>query len=316
MMRDACLGVATVAAIAVALAGCSSRGGAGGATGGTSPRSTAGATPAASAPDAIVNTVTPDQAAIALLPPDVKSSSAIDAGVIPDIPPLMFVASNNQLTGVEHDLLTALGKALGKPVNFHQVKLDALIPGITSGRYLLGAGSITDIKAREEKVDIVDYAHYGQGLATAPQNPANLSFDSLCGHAVGATRGSVQLITYLPALSKTCVSQGRPKIDIRPYPDLSSQFLAVSSKRVDGALLNYATVAYYVKESHGTLAVADKGYKVDPKGVLVSKSAHLSQAVVKALQDLTDKGVVNEIFDQWGLKGVTLSTIQLNGATH
>lgn len=288
----------------------------GGPTSAASPSSSGAGGPARLGDAAAVAAATPDQAAIALLPASIKASRTIQAAVIPDIPPMMFTDSSNQLVGVEHDLLAAAARVLQVHIVFNPVQLDEMVPGITSGRYQVGAGSITDIKKRETKVDIIDYAEYGQGLAVAAGNPKQVSFDNLCGRPVAGTEGSLQLIAILPALSKTCVASGHKPIAIKSFPTITSQFLALSSGRVDASMLNFATVAYYVKQAHGQLSVAASSYQVDPKGVLVSKTSGLTPALQAALEVLDADGTIQKIFSYWGLQGVTLSRVALNAATH
>lgn len=308
--------LAAVAALLLFAAGCA-------ASGGNNPAAAASSTPATSTPATAANkladtaaiaAVTPDASAIALLPASIRTAGTIHAAILLDMPPMTFTDSNGQLVGAEHDLLVAAARALGLHITFAPVQLDEMVPGITSGRYQLAAGSITDIKQREAKVNIIDYADYGQGLAVPAGNPKHLTFYNMCGLPVAGTEGSYQLITILPALSKQCVSQGKPPIVVKAFSTVTSQFLALASGRVDASLLNFATIAYYVKLSHGQLSVASSSYELAPKGVLVSKPSGLTPALQAALETLDANGTLGKILDYWSLPGVALKQVTLDAA--
>ena len=62
--------------------------------------------------------------------------------------------------------MNAIGKVMGLKVTIKNVTFDDIITGMVAGRYIIGASSFTDTKAREKQVNFVDYANVGESFYT------------------------------------------------------------------------------------------------------------------------------------------------------
>ncbi|MPZ53591.1 MAG: transporter substrate-binding domain-containing protein [Acidimicrobiia bacterium] len=250
-----------------------------------------------------------------LVPAELREAGVLEVAALTGQVPMMFVDEDGStLAGVEADLLNALGEVLDIEMNLTDTNLDAIIPGIQAERYRLGAGSITDTTTREETVDFVVYASYGQALAVPAGNPANVTFTTACGKRIAAFSGSIQQTEMVPSLSEECEANGEPPLEGQTYPDIDSMFLALESDRADGALLNEVVVEYRVANSDGAFEVGDTGYRSDPKGILMAKDSPLVDAVYAAVVQLHEDGTLREIFDKWQVGGVVLDEPGINQA--
>lgn len=89
------------------------------------------------------------------LPSSGSKADALVVGVCPDYPPLMF-RQNDRILGAEVDLASELGKALGRPVRFIEIRwedqIDALLQGQTD--IIMSGMTITD--ARKVRIAFSD----------------------------------------------------------------------------------------------------------------------------------------------------------------
>lgn len=250
-----------------------------------------------------------------LVPDKYRSSGEITVGGTIGLAPMLYADSDGGTpTGLEADLLDAIGNVLDLEIRIEETKPDAYIPGILSGRYDLAAGSITDTKEREKQVNFVVHAHYGQGLLALKENEDAVSFESLCGKNVGVMKGSVQQLEFLPAIGTDCKAASKPPPTAVSFPDPNSLFLATSTERIDAGFTNEVTALYQAKQSNGEMVLADKGLGTDPKGLVVGKDTGLTKPIHEAMKVLADDGVLARIFDKWDVPEMKLPEPQVNVA--
>jgi polar amino acid transport system substrate-binding protein len=72
-------------------------------------------------------------------------------GITPDFPPLVF-KQGDQVAGIEAELARMLGKELGRPVKFVEVKWDAQIPALLEGRTDIIMSSMTVTRERQVRI--------------------------------------------------------------------------------------------------------------------------------------------------------------------
>jgi len=248
-----------------------------------------------------------DDALAALVPQKYRQEGGLKVAALAGQVPMMFVGDDGKtLVGVEADILHDVGELLGIDVTLTDTKFDTIIPGIAAGRYQLAAGSITSTKERKKKVDFLVYAKYGQALAVKAGNPKKITFDSTCGQRVAVLNGGIQQTEMVPALTKTCESQGKPAVVGQSFPDLDSTFLSLESGRTDAVLLNDVVVQYRAAASKGEFEVGDRGYRNDDKGIVLAKESDLGPALVGAVKKLQSDGTLQKIFDKWQVGSVVI----------
>lgn len=276
------------------------------------PAQRAGSQTAAHSSDRTVSLdrVRTNEAAIVALPASYRESKKLVVAYDPVIPPMSYKGEDGKPSGVEPTIVLAVGKELGMTVEFQPAGTDAAVAGLQSHRYDMAVGSYISNKPRLQYADIISYAKYGQGIATAPKN-RTLTFDSLCGHSVAVAKGNVQQTVMVPELNKKCQSQGKALLEEKVFPDESAIFLAVLSGRVEAALLNEITIRYHAAQSDNRLVLAQGGYSTAPRGILIQKNG-LASAVLRAVQDLAKTGTLAAIFDADGLSAVAITNPELN----
>lgn len=305
----------TVLAAALAMSACGSS-------------KTGGGTPAASKNVGdIFSSIQQDPKLNAMLPANIKSAGKFTVAADPSYAPNEYFDTDNKtIIGFDVDLGKALGKKLGVEFAFQQAGFDAIIPGISSGKYNLGMSSFTDNKEREKVVDFVTYYTAGSALMVKKGNPGGLKPDdlSLCGKKVAVEKGTVQLDEMsatvdpakgLGARTKKCKDGGKPAPIAQPYPDQAGANLALSTGRADAVLADSPVIDYAAKQSNGQFEVSGAAYDTAPYGIAVAKNlGQTKDAILQALKALQSDGTYNKILDKWGITSGANTNPVINGA--
>jgi polar amino acid transport system substrate-binding protein len=236
---------------------------------------------------------------------------AADASYAPNE---FFDADGKTVIGMDADLSKALAEVMGLKPDVVNATFDSILPGLTSGKYDLGASSFTDTKEREKTVDFVTYFSAGTSFfVKASGGPAINTLDDLCGHHVAVEKGTTQQDDSTAQDTK-CKAAGKPGVDTQIFPDQSGANLALSSGRADVSMSDSPVAAYQVKQSGGQFKLSGQPYGTAPYGLAMNKGNGLSKPVLDALKELMSDGIYKRILDKWGIADGAISNPQVNGA--
>ncbi|MDO9407186.1 ABC transporter substrate-binding protein [Patulibacter sp.] len=300
-MRTPTLGaLAATAVLAISVTGCGSS---------DDDESTAGASTGTTA----AKTTKVNDAAVALLPADVKSKGTLTVAADASYPPNEFFDKDGKtIIGLDPDLAQALGTALGLKMEVQNAGFDGIIAGLQSGKYDLGMSSFTDNKEREEVVNFVTYLSAGTSFFVNAQKDTQVTdLASLCGKKVAVEKGTVQL-DDATAQAKKC---GSNKLTVLPYPDQNGANQALAAGRADVSMADSPVADYQVKLSNGALKLAGTPYGTAPYGIAIPKNLKIEKALQTALKGLIDDGTYQSVLDKWGLeKSAAIADPVINGA--
>lgn len=254
-----------------------------------------------------------------LVPSSVKSAGVLTVAADASYAPDEFIASDGKtVVGMDADLANALGKVMGLKVKISNVTFSTIIPGMAAGKYLMGASSFTDTKAREKTVNFVDYANVGASFYTKAQGGTNIkSINDICGLTVSVETGTTEQ-KAAGAQSKKCTAAGKKPVSVAAFPDQNQANLAVSSGRAQLGFADTPVADYQVKKTNGQFKMVGSAYEPAPYGLAVAKSAgSLDKAVKAALLELMKNGTYQKIFAKWGVSGIAIkpAQVKINGAT-
>jgi polar amino acid transport system substrate-binding protein len=247
------------------------------------------------------------------LPDRIKASGEIVLGSSVAYPPYEFFDDQGNLQGFEPELSDAVSKYLGVPFKWSDASYDTLFSGLSSKRYdILWVGT-NDTAEREKQFDFVDYLKSASGLVVKSGNPEGITTaEDMCGKSIAVARGSLQE-SFLE--SYTCQSD---KITVISLGGDTEGQLQVKQGRAAGLLTNYPSGAYYADASDGSLDLVEE-LRLLPSfyGILLRKEdADLRDVLQQALQAVVDSGEYATILEKWGLTGLALPTISINGAAN
>ncbi len=292
---------------AIAAVGCGSSGSSSSSS--SSSTSSAASSSAASGANAAV---------VKLVPSAIKSKGTLIVAADASYAPNEFVGSDGHtVVGMDADLAKALTAVMGLKANVVNATFDTIIPGLSSGKYDMGASSFTDTKAREKVVTFVDYFSAGTSFFTKASGGASVTdLASLCGLSVSVESGTTQE-TDAKGQSAKCTKAGKKAVNVLVFPTQTAANLALSSGRAQVSMADSPVAAYQVKQSHGAFKIVGQTYGTAPYGLAVPKSSGLAPAVLAALKVVEQNGAYKQILTKWGIQNGALpvSQMKINGAT-
>lgn len=303
--------LAVLAALAVVAAACSS---------GTSTSSSTTTTSTGSTSTTSTTSSTPTPAS--LLPTSIRTSGTITNCSPENNPPLIFLDTNQNLTGIDYDLATALEKQLKVKFNWISTKFPAIIPGLQSGKCTTSLSIVSDTPARETTISFVDYIVDGVTFIGPYGNPTHITTPAdFCGKSLGATQGAIEAKFISDLSTKYCTSQGKPAITPSLYGTAATVLLALDSGRVSADVHPGAASEYIAKTTGGKkyqILMPGNLYLADYEGIGIAKGqTQLANALVAALRALEADGTYASILKKYGLTRMALTPQQLtvNAAT-
>ncbi|QKW21512.1 ABC transporter substrate-binding protein [Kitasatospora sp. NA04385] len=268
----------------------------------------------------------PESGPRAQLPEQIRTAGVLRIGADLTYAPIGFKSEGNRPDGLDVDLATALGGALGVRVQFSDVPFNRLRLGLQAREYDLVMSGMTDTPQRRDGVDeearkvndgldFVDYFVAGTSIVVTKANPQRISgLQDLCGRTVAVQRETTQA-ALLERQAETCGKNGR-KLTVTET-DTDDQALALVAQGRAVADLNDAPVAAHAaKNGRGgaQFQVVGAQLQVAPYGIAFAKQdTALRDAVAKALDQLIRSGDYDRILAKWGLGDGAVQSAVVNG---
>lgn len=246
------------------------------------------------------------------------AASAADLRVGSDVSyaPLEFYGSAKQMRGFDIDLAHAIARKLGAPATISNHNFGDLIPSVQKGSFDVAMSAISDTRARESKVDFVDYLLAGSGMLVPAGNPKHVfNLGALCGLKVDVQKGTSQE-TALQDQSKRCTQVHLAAIDILSFPTDDAAFANFAAGKSDVHVTDFPVIAYLAKTNDHKYEVAGRQFDLVPYGIAVAKSnAALRARVVSALHGVINDGTYDRLLKKWGLEQGALRSVPVNAGT-
>ncbi|MEZ5157313.1 MAG: ABC transporter substrate-binding protein [Candidatus Nanopelagicales bacterium] len=258
--------------------------------------------------------VTVDDALAAKVPESVKSTGKLTFGTDASYAPSEFFAEDGTtIVGFDVDLGKAIATKLGLEGVFENASFDALIVGVTNGKWPASMSSFTINPDRLKQVNMISYFDAGTAWAVQSGNPSGISIDNACGKTVAVQKATVQ-VPDIQDRDKTCKQDGNPGINIQQYGLQSEATTAVVSGKADAMLADSPVTAYAIQQASQLEQLGDV-YGTAPYGIVVPKDeTEFADAIQGAVQSLIDDGTYMQILDQWGVGNGAIPTSEVNPA--
>ena len=253
--------------------------------------------------------------AAAELPDRIKKAGKIIAATQPNYPPIAYKdPATNQLQGFDIDLGEAIARELGVKLEWQETAFAQMISSLQTGRVDIALAGMSDLPARREVVDFIDYMRTGPQFFTTMNRAGELkTMDDLCGRKVGASR-STDWPAQMEALNKNlCVARGRPPMVITGTEGSVDARAQLKSGRLDAAVQGNETLPYFQKLEPNTLVLIGVPFAESLSGIPVIKTdPKLRDAIKEALDRLQAKGIYDQILAKYGLQSSKLTPIGVN----
>lgn len=249
--------------------------------------------------------------------PAIAAAAPLHVGSDVSYAPLEFyTGASKQMTGFDIDLAHALAAKLGTAVDVENHNFDDLLPAVARGKFDVVISAMSDTRAREKKVDFVDYLLAGSGMLVRAGNPKRVfELAGLCGLTVDVQKGTSQE-NALQEQSKACKSIGLGVMKIVPFATDADAFKNFQAGKSDVHVTDYPVVAYLARTSKNTYEIAGKQFNVVPFGIAFAKTNSALRARVQhALAELIADGSYDKLLQKWGLAQGALRSAPLNAGT-
>jgi polar amino acid transport system substrate-binding protein len=237
------------------------------------------------------------------VPAEIADTGELHVAGGPGYAPFYLLADDGTtLVGADVETVHAIGDVLGLDVVFEDIKFDAMIPSLQTGRVPMAAGAFSVTPDRLEAVDFVSNFSGGTSLIVPTGNPQGISLETMCGKVIAVQKGTVYADTYMPAFSEECTAAGEDTIDVQVFPTQPDATLALTSGRADASMSDYGPLAYVAARSDGQLEVLQENYDPSTWGFAFPKGSQLAPVVAQAMNKLIADGTYDEILAKWGVE--------------
>jgi len=219
-----------------------------------------------------------------------QAQEALRVGTDATFPPMEFV-ENGKRTGFDVELVEALAKTMGRPVEWVDIDFKGLIPGLMSKRFDMAVSAIYITDERKKVVDFTE-PYYAGGLVAMVKD-GNTSIKKIAD--LDGKRVTVQVGTK----SVGYLADKHPKVQRIEVEKNQEMFNLVDIGRADAAVTGKPAAYQYVRTRPG-LHVLDEQLTTEEYGMAIRKDApELTKAVNAALAKLKADGTYAVIVKKW-----------------
>lgn len=251
------------------------------------------------------------------LPDRIKSAGKIIVATQPNYAPIAFKdPATNQLTGFDIELGEAIGKELGVKIEWQETAFAQMLPSLQTGRVDMVLAGMSDLPARREQVDFVNYMVSGAQFYTVTAFAATIKTpDDLCGKTVGASRSTNWPQQIGEWSAANCVAKGKPAINVVGTEGSVDARTQLKTQRLQGGVQGSETMAHFQKLEPNTYIPLGKPFTRTLAGIPFAKSAEggqLRDAVKGALERLQANGAYDALIAKYAQPDNALKPISVN----
>ncbi|MBK6007240.1 transporter substrate-binding domain-containing protein [Ramlibacter ginsenosidimutans] len=215
--------------------------------------------------------------------------NVLRVGTDATFPPMEFT-DNGKRTGFDVDLVEAIGRKLGKQVEWVDIDFKGLIPGLVSHRFDMAVSAIYITDERKKVVDFTE-PYYAGGLVAMVKDGSSIKkLADLEGKKV-----TVQVGTK----SVGFLQEHYPKVQRVEVEKNQEMFNLVDIGRADAAVTGKPAAYQYVRTRPG-LHVLPEQLTTEEYGMALRKDEpQLTKAVNGAINQLKADGTYAAIVNKW-----------------
>ncbi|WP_449254845.1 ABC transporter substrate-binding protein [Bosea sp. (in: a-proteobacteria)] len=251
------------------------------------------------------------------VPDRIKSAGKIVVATQPNYPPIAFKdPATNQLSGFDIDLGEAIGKELGLKIEWQETAFAQMLPSIQTGRVDMAMAGMSDLPARREQVDFIDYMVSGaQFYTVTPFKDTIKAPEDLCGKSVGASRSTNWPRQIGEWSEANCVAKGKPAITVVGTEGSVDARTQLKTQRLQGGVQGSETMGHFQKMEPNTYIPLGKPFTQSLSGIPFAKTAEgtqLREAVTAALGKLQENGTYDALIKKYGMPDNALKPVTIN----
>ncbi|MEO7126520.1 MAG: ABC transporter substrate-binding protein [Nakamurella sp.] len=250
------------------------------------------------------------------LPADIVKRGELQVVTDASYPPIESFADDGQtIVGVDPDIAQALAAVLGVKVTLHNVDFGALIDRVAAGKADMAMSAMTDTRAREARLDFVNYFAAGTSIVVQRGNPESVTdLGSLCGRTVAVEKDTTQ-----ESLIGRYQSRCGNAITVLTGTSNDDALLLLRTGRAVAVLMDYPPAEWLTTDpkthAHYEMSTTAQ-YEPGLYGIGFAKgNATLRDVVRDALGQLIANGTYQAILDRWNVGHGAVTGVSINAAT-
>ena len=251
------------------------------------------------------------------LPDRIKSAGKIIVATQPNYPPIAFKdPATNKLAGFDIEVGEAIAKELGVTIEWQETAFAQMLPSLQTGRVDMVMAGMSDLPARRETVDFVDYIVSGAQYYTVTAFAGTIKTpEDLCGKSVGASRSTNWPRQIGEWSEANCVAKGKPAMIVVGTEGSVDARTQLKTQRLQGAVQGNETLPYFQQQEPNSFVVLGEAFTESLSGIPFAKTAEggqLRDAVKAAIERLQQKGAYDQILAKYGLNANALKPVAVN----
>ena len=254
-------------------------------------------------------------AAAQTLPARIADSKVIHIAVNGTYPPMESIdPATNKLIGFDIDLGEAIAKELGVKLEWQDGAFAQLIPSVQTGRADMILSGISDLPARRESLDFLDYLKSGAQFYTLDKSTDIKTAEDLCGKTVSTVRSTSYPANIEAFSAENCVKKGKPAMTVAGTDRMPLAHIELQQGRADGGVQGSETLPTLLKAEPGVYRVLSTPFTVVQQGIAFAKTdTQLRDAVAGALKKLFADGTYTALITKWELQASAAPAPGMNG---
>ncbi|SEM08719.1 amino acid ABC transporter substrate-binding protein, PAAT family [Bosea lupini] len=251
------------------------------------------------------------------LPDRIKAAGKIVIATQPNYAPIVYKdPATNQMAGFDYELGEAIAKELGVKAEWQDTAFAQMLPSLTTGRVDMVMAGMSDLPARRETVDFVDYMVSGAQFYTVTAFKDSVkSVEDLCGKSVGASRSTNWPKQIGEWSDANCVAKGKPAITVVGTEGSVDARTQLKTQRLQGGVQGSETMTHFQKLEPNTYIPLGEPFTRSLTGIPFPKTAEggqLRDAVKGALERLQASGTYDALIAKYVQPSNALKPISVN----
>lgn len=251
------------------------------------------------------------------LPDRIKTAGKIVIATQPNYAPIVYKdPATNQMAGFDYELGEAIAKELGVKAEWQDTAFAQMLPSLTTGRVDMVMAGMSDLPARRESVDFVDYMVSGAQFYTVTAFKDSVkSVEDLCGKSVGASRSTNWPKQIGEWSDANCVAKGKPAITVVGTEGSVDARTQLKTQRLQGGVQGSETMTHFQKLEPNTYIPLGEPFTRSLTGIPFPKTAEggqLRDAVKGALERLQANGTYDALIAKYVQPSNALKPISVN----
>lgn len=251
------------------------------------------------------------------LPDRIKTAGKIVIATQPNYAPIVYKdPATNQMAGFDYELGEAIAKELGVKAEWQDTAFAQMLPSLTTGRVDMVMAGMSDLPARRETVDFVDYMVSGAQFYTVTAFKDSVkSVEDLCGKSVGASRSTNWPKQIGEWSDANCVAKGKPAITVVGTEGSVDARTQLKTQRLQGGVQGSETMTHFQKLEPNTYIPLGEPFTRSLTGIPFPKTAEggqLRDAVKGALDRLQANGTYDALIAKYVQPSNALKPISVN----